>query len=503
VDAGTTAMKAGLFDAEGRALAIAAREYRLETSQPNWVELEPEVYWQTCREAVGEVLARSGVTAGEVASLAISSQGETLIALDAAGRPTRKAIVWLDNRAGEQADALRQAFSLEELFRVTGQPEAIPTWPACKLRWLRQNEPEVFARSRRFMLLEDYLVYRMSGEFIAGSALHTSSLFLDIRAREWWPAMLGFAGITAEQLGRLSEPGAVVGALSASAAADLGLKAGTPMVCGGMDQVVSAVGAGNIAPGVFSETTGTALVALVTFERPVYDPAGKLPCHVHAAPGRYAVMPWCQTAGMALRWFRDEFFSHEAEMARAAGQDPYEAMTRLAADVPPGAGGLRVLPHLEGAVSPEYDPAARAVFYGATLRHQRGHFVRGLMESVAFMLRKNLALIEGLGVAVSEVRSLGGAARSPLWLQIKADVLQKPIVTLENEETSLLGAALIAAAAAGEFNSLEEGVARMVRKRATILPQAENRRVYDRAYQEYLDLYDRLKPLFQSSKEEA
>jgi sugar (pentulose or hexulose) kinase len=503
VDAGTTAMKAGLFDLDGHALAIASQEYSLETPHPAWVEMNPEIYWQTCCQAVRRVLEQSRAQAKDVRGLAISSQGETLIALDAAGKPTRKAIVWLDNRAAEQSEALRKDFSQAELFEVTGQPDAIPTWPACKLRWMRENEPETFAHSRYFMLLEDYLAFRMTGERIAGTALHTSSLFLDIRTRQWWQPMLTFAGIEESQLGRLTDPGEKIGELSEQGAAAMGLAAGIPLVCGGMDQVVSAVGAGNTAPGVFSETTGTALVALVTFDQPAYDPAGKLPCHVHAAPGKYAVMPWCQTAGMALRWFRDEFFGLEAEMALAAGRDPYDEMTRLAAETPPGAAGLRVLPHLEGAVSPEYDPDARAVFYGATLRHGRGHFVRGIMESVAFMLRKNLALIEAMGLTVSEVRSLGGAARSRLWLQIKADVLQKPIVTLENEETSLLGAALIAATAAGEFRSLEEGAARMVRVRERILPEPANAVIYERAYREYLELYNRLQPLFQFTREEA
>lgn len=503
VDGGTTAMKAGIFDLKGRPLAIATQEYNLETPQPAWVELDPRVYWRTCCAVVRQVIELSRVRPSEVGGLAISSQGETLIALDADGEPTRKAIVWLDNRASQEAEELRKSISLEDLFHTSGQPEAIPTWPACKIRWIRRNEAEVFACSKRFLLLEDYLAYRMTGEFIAGTALHTSSLFLDIRSFQWWPEMLDFAGIQAEQLGKITQPGERIGVLTAAGAADLGLHPGIPLFCGGMDQVVSAVGAGNLVPGIFSETTGTALVALVTFDRPAYDPAGKLPCHVHAAPGKYAVMPWCQTAGMALRWFRDKFFGLEAEMARSAGCDPYDEMTRLAAETPAGSDGLRVLPHLEGAVSPEYDPAARAVFYGATLRHHRGHFVRGLMESVAFMLRKNLALIEGMGVHVAEVRSLGGAARSRLWLQVKADVLQRPIVTLETEETSLLGAALIAAVAAGEFSSLEEGAAHMVRVRERIQPDPTNARVYNRAYEDYLELYDRLKPLFQKSREEA
>ena len=503
VDAGTTSMKAALFDLQGHALAIASVEYPLETPGPARVELEAEVYWQSCCRVVRQALVQSGISPREVGGLAISSQGETFVAVDEAGQALRKAIVWLDNRAVQEALDIRAAFDPLEFYHATGQPESVPAWPACKMLWMKRHEPELFAQTRRFLLLEDYLILRMTGEYATTTALQTSSLFLDIRTRGWWQPMLDFVGLEKERFGKLVEPGTWVGSLTSAAALALGLSTDCFVASGGMDQVVSAVGAGNTAAGVVTETTGTALVALVSFDRPAYDPGGRLPCHVHAAPGAYAVMPWCQTAGMALRWFRDQFFGLEAELARASGIDPYSEMNALAAQVSPGAEGLVVLPHLEGTASPEYNPHARAVFYGATLRHTRGHFVRGILESVAYMLRKNLTLIEGMGVPVGEVRSLGGAARSPLWLQIKADVLQKPIVSLENEETSCLGAALMAAAAAGEFASLEEGTAGMVRVRQHYWPNPANALAYNRSYQAYLELYERLEPMFRFVEERS
>jgi xylulokinase len=263
-----------------------------------------------------------------------------------------------------------------------------------------------------------------------------------------------------------------------------------------MDQFVGAVGAGNIAPGVVTETTGGALAIVVTLDSLAYDPQGRIPLNYHARPDTYCLLPWAQTAGMALRWFRDRFFGTESRVAIEGGVDPYDLMTRPAQDVPAGSDGLVVLPHLEGAFCPEFDPSARAVFFGATLGHTRAHFTRALLESVAYMLKKNLDLVEGMGVHVSEVRSMGGGARSPLWLKIKADVLQKPVRTLEVEETACLGAALMGATATGYFDSYEGAVAQMVRLDRTIEPGTRDLAAYQHGYAQYVELYDRLAPMF-------
>ena len=199
---------------------------------------------------------------------------------------------------------------------------------------------------------------------------------------------------------------------------------------------------------------------------------------------------------MALRWFRDQFYSLERRAAEQDGLDTYDLMTQEAGEVPPGADGLAALPHLEGAACPEFNPAARAVFFGATLRHTRAHFVRALMESVAYMLKKNLDIVEQLGVPMAEIRSAGGGARSGVWLKIKADVLQKPVIAVDAEEAACQGAALIAATATGRYASLEDAAARMVLARSIVEPEAVNADVYRAGYACYLELYERLTPMF-------
>ena len=496
IDAGTTSLKAALCDLEGRLLAIDRQEYQLETPAPSMVELDAEVYWQACAASVRNVIARSGVDSARIPALCISSQGETLIPVDSEGAPTRKAIVWLDNRAADQARSINSQFDIDTLYHTTGQPEVVPGWPACKILWIRNNEPHVFARTAMFLLLEDYLLHRLTGRFVTESGLQTSSLLLDIRNKRWWQPMLDYVGVTPNNLGELMDPGEIVGPLCPEAAEATGLSGSTLAVTGAMDQAVGAVGAGNFRPGIVTETTGGALAILATLDKPLFDPARRVPCHYHARKDTYCLLPWGQTAGMALKWFRDNFFYLETQVARDGGFDEYDLMTRMAEGVSRGCDGMTVLPHLEGAACPEFDPAARAVFYGATLKHTRGHFVRAIMESVGYMLKKNLSIAEELGVSVAEIRCMGGGARSPLWLRMKADILQKPVTPVECEESACLGAALIAAVATGSYTSLEEGAEHMVRLGATTEPEPDRGGVYRQGYDRYLELYERLAPMF-------
>jgi xylulokinase len=494
IDAGTTSVKAGLFAPDGSCLGVGRQEYQLETPAADRVQLDPEVYWQACVKTVREALRQSGMTHPRVKALGVSSQGETTITLDAQGNVIYPALVWLDNRATAQASFLAERFA-QEVYSRTGIPEIGPTWSACKILWIRENEPDVFSRAHKFLLVQDYLIYRLTGRIVTDGSVSCTTLYFDIVRKTWWTDLLHAIGIRTDQLPELVEPGTNVGTLSPEAAEQLGLTPETCVVTGGMDQAVGAIGAGNFKPGKVSESTGAALAIQATITDPMIDRSGVVPVYCHSVPGRYLFVPVCPTAGMAFKWLRDSFFRDEVERADGEQTDAYDRLTRLAEPIPPGSDGLIMLPHLMGAFSPEPNLLARGSFTGFTLHHTRGHFVRALLEGVAFLLKRNIEYIERTGMAIPEILTTGGGSRSRLWNQIKANVCNRPIVTLANEETALLGDAILAGVACGLFPSIEEGCNSMVAVKESIEPDG-NARAYIEPYRLYCDLDQRLSDYF-------
>jgi xylulokinase len=486
IDAGTTSVKAGIFSPQGHCAGIGRSEYQLDAPAPDRAQLDPETYWQACKSSVADALSQSGARAEDITAIGVSSQGETTITLDRHGNAIYAALVWLDNRAIPQAEALAGRFG-KVVYSRTGIPEIIPTWPTCKIAWIRENEPKVFDQAAKFMLVQDYLVFRLTGRIVTDGSISSTSLNYDFIQDRWWTEMLQAAGIAAAQLPEIVAPGTMVGTLSREAAETLGLDPHTGVVLGGMDQSVGAIGAGNYKPGIVSETTGAALTVQATIEDPLVDKSETVPVYAHSVPGLYLFCPVVPTAGMAFKWFRDTFFQDEIARAQAESGDAYERLTQLAQPVPPGADGLTMLPHLMGAYSPVPNPLARGSFTGFSLTHTRGHFVRALLESVAFLLRQNLEAIERTGVSIREIRSTGGGARSALWRQIKANVCNRPIITLANEDTALLGDAILAGVASGLFHTIQEGSDSMVTVSATTLPDGEMP-TYAEPYRRYCEL---------------
>jgi len=490
LDIGTTSVKAGIFDSNGACLATALEEYQLITPSPDQAELDPLTYWTASTRTLREVLKRSEVNGDLVCALTISSQGETLISLNEEGKPVRNAIVWMDNRAAEQAQFLNKELGLKA-YDVTGIPEIVPTWPACKILWLKENEPAHFNETAKFLLVQDYLVYCLTGKFVTDGSISCTTLLFDIIHHTWWEDALSITGIDKDKLPEIQKPGSVAGKVLPEVAAELGISGEMLVVCGGMDQCVGAIGAGNIDEGVVSETTGAALTMQVTVRNPMIDETRVSPVYVHSVDGLYLLVPVCPTAGMAFKWFKDNFVLSDD----SAGVDVYELMNEMSQQVPAGCDGLVMLPHLMGAFSPESNPSARGSFTGFTLHHKKAHFVRAIQEAVAFMLRQNIEAVRKAGVRISDVRTSGGASRSKVWNQIKADVCALPIDKLENEDSGLVGDAILGGVATGVFPSIEAACSIMVQKAGRVLP-GEQSTEYEQYYRRYLALDRSLKSYF-------
>ncbi len=306
--------------------------------------------------------------------------------------------------------------------------------------------------------------------------------------------------ISEARLPEIREPGEAVGPILPEVAAELGLSPNTIVATGALDQAAGAVGVGNIAEGIFSENIGAALAVCSPVRRPAFHASRLLPIHYFAIPDMY-MMHSFTTGGMVLRWFRDAFCEMEKTVGGMIGSDPYDLLGREAAAVPPGCEGLIMLPHLNGSMAPDVNPKAKGVFYGFTLKHQKPHFVRAIMEALGYLVRRNIEALEGVGIAVGEIRSLGGGARSAVWNQIKADITGRPLITMQCTEAASLGAAILAGKAVGMYSDIAEACARMIRVAGRFEPNPACRGVYDRSYDHYKTLLNDLTALFQKSYE--
>lgn len=460
IDIGTTSLKAAVFDELGARHGFRTLDYTLNTdAETGFIEFDAEEYVRMCKSVIDELSAECG----RIDALSIDTQGETLILADEEGTPLCPAIVWLDNRATKEAEDIAAEFGHRQVYDVTGQPEITATWPAAKLLWMRRNRPDVFARTKKIFLLEDWILYRLTGNFVTEPTIQSSTIYYDIHKHLWWDKMLSFVGITEDML---------------PAVADTAVKVGTykdiAVVSGTLDQIAGTIGVGVVDETKISEMTGTIMAICVMKDTPPpYRADSIVPCHLHAIRGKYCMILWSATAGMALKWFRQQF----AESLSFAELD------KLAETVPAGCDGMTMLPYFCGSVIPYYDPNATATFAGVTLSHTRAHFARSIMEAVAFMLRRNLEYAET--PKESEVRITGGGASSPLWAEMKANVTGRCLHTVSESETACLGAAILAMVGVSRYASIEEAVAATVKTKKTYCPSGVD---YESAYRRYCAL---------------
>ncbi|MCI8464404.1 MAG: hypothetical protein HFI63_00865 [Lachnospiraceae bacterium] len=498
VDLGTTSIKQALVTETGEILASTTEEYELLTPRASWVECSEDTYWKAFQAGLERLLEKTECPAKKIRGLGISAQGETLFCRGKDGKILRNAIVWMDNRAMAEAEELREHFSDEVCYRRTGQVAFDPCWPAAKILWLKHHEPEVFEETETFLLIEDWLIWRLTGKTVSEGSLLCSTVYWDINTKGYWTEMLDYLGIDEARLPKILEPGTAVGPVICEAAEETGLSEDTLVCTGALDQAAGAIGAGNIEEGMLSENIGAALAVCAPVKKPVFDPNRKMPLHYFGIPDMYMLHTFT-TGGMAVRWFRDTFCMEEQDVARLTGISAYDLMNKEVEQVPAGCDGLRILPHLSGSMAPDVNPKAKGVAFGFTLKHTKAHFGRAIMEAVGFIVRRNIEALERIGLDFYQIRSLGGGSKSSVWNQIKSDINQKELVLTGGEEAACLGAAILAGTAVGMFAGVSDAVAHIVKEKKRFHPNGENRTVYDLAYEDYKLLMTDLKPAFEKT----
>ncbi|GIO13469.1 xylulose kinase [Cohnella xylanilytica] len=486
VDLGTSAVKTLLVSQDGTVKAEATREYPLYHEKSGWSEQEPEDWVTGTLESLKELISGSGVSAEDIEGISFSGQMHGLVLLDADNRPVRRAILWNDTRTTEQCREIERTLG-DKLLSVTRNP-ALEGFTLPKILWVRENEPEAFAKASRFVLPKDYVRYRLTGEIHMDLSDAAGTLMLDVANKTWSADVLRAFELPEAFCPPLVEAGGFVGTVSAEASASSGLAASTKVFAGGADNACGAIGAGILKPGLTLCSIGTSGVVLTYEPDASADYAGKVHFFNHGKENAFYAMGVTLAAGYSLSWFRNAFAKGES----------FDSFLEGVGDIAPGADGLLFTPYLVGERTPHADSVIRASFIGMDGAHTRAHFARAVMEGITFSLNESVDLFRQAGKTVDTIVSIGGGAKNPVWLQMQADIFNAEVVALENEQGPGLGAAMLAAAGCGWFPSLDACAEAFVKRSTSYRPDPARAARYAELFQAYKQVYGATKGLNES-----
>ena len=485
IDSSTTSTKAIIIDEKGEILSVSSSEYGFETPFPLWSEQSPDLWWHAAKESIKESIKKASIEPSQIEGIGLTGQMHGLVILDANGEVIRPAILWNDQRTQKQCDQIREVIGEPEFIQITGN-DALPGFTAPKILWVKEEEPQSYARIKHILLPKDYLRYKMTSKFAIDRAGGAGTVLFDLKKRDWSREVIEALGFDQEWFPPTFEGTQLTGTITKEAAEEMGLIEGTPVFGGGGDQAAAAVGTGAVEEGIVSISLGTSGVVFATTDSPFIDPEGRLHAFCHAVPNKWHLMGVMLSAAGSLRWFRDTFKkgSNFDELAAGAG------------NISPGSDGLLFMPYLMGERTPYPDPLARGGFVGITVRHTFDHFTRAVLEGVAFGLKDSFELMKNAGLEnITQVRVTGGGVKSSIWRQIIADILNVEIVMVSSEEGAAFGAALLASTGAGVYKSVEQACQKTIRISEKVMPGPANS-IYEKLYVEYRSLYPSLKGTF-------
>lgn len=483
IDIGTSACKVAAFDEEGRVLAQANKPYQVYYPKSGWAEQDAEEWWTAICAGIREVLDGDGVSAGEIAGIGIDGQSWSAIPVDREGTPLARTPIWMDTRAREICDRVKAQVGEDAIFALAGN-DFLPSYTTPKLLWFKENHPEIYNRTYKFLQSNSYIAMkltgRMSQDLSQGYGLH----FFDMKKLSYNEDMARELGLSTSLVPDLFGCDEVVGTVTAGASSETGLKEGTPVVAGGLDAACGTLGAGVYRTGETQEQGGQAGGMSICTDHPLGHK--KLILGTHVVPGLWLLQGGSVGGGGTLKWFRQEL---------GKGMS-FDDLTKEAEAVPAGSDGVIFLPYMAGERSPIWDPDARGVYYGLGFDKTRGHLIRATLEGVAYSLEHNLRTAYETGVRVDVLNAMGGASNSVLWTQIKADVTGKKVRVPVSDTASTLGAAILAGVGCGVYRDYEEAVERTIRITRVQEPDPENHKRYQKSMDLYLELYEDLKETY-------
>ena len=487
IDTSTTSSKALLIDERGDLIAVVSSPHTLQTPRPLWSEQDPREWWDAVSASIKSVLEKAGVRGERIGAIGLTGQMHGLILLDEAGRILRPAILWNDQRTQSQCDEIHQRIGKERFIQITGNV-ALTGFTAPKILWVKENEPDIFAKAKHVLLPKDYIRYQLTGAYAMDKADGAGTVLFDLKARDWSDEVLSALDIPRAWMPKTFEGTEFTGHLTEEAASVTGLKIGTPVAAGGGDQAAGAVGMGAVEPGVIALTVGTSGVVFATTPSALIEPDGRLHAFCHAVPGMWHFMGVMLSAAGSLQWYRDTL----------APDMSFDDLLKEAESIPAGSEGLQFLPYLSGERTPHPDPLARGAFIGLTLRHRRAHMTRAVLEGVSFGLKDSFMLIQNAGLgAITQVRASGGGTKAVLWRQILASVLEAELVTVNTTEGAAYGAALLAGVSAGAWTDVVSACKACVKITGSTQPDLSQADAYRKSHVVYQELYPALKSSFE------
>jgi len=498
LDVGTSGCRSALYAPDGNMVAFGYREYSEYSPKPSWVELDPGEVWTKVRGCIGESIA--DIDPGEVAGLSLSALGEAVMPIDSEGNHLYPAITAYDARSSGYGDILKWwkgEIDPLDLFAITGTP--LNSMPSVnKVLWIKENMPEVFEKANKFVCFEDFIIHKLTGRPAISHSMASRTMMLDISRRDWSEELLDLTDLDGELLSRALPSGCVAGEVTGESSGETGLPRGMPVVTGGHDQACGSLGVGVIGEGPVMDASGSVECIAAAMGKPVVTEQmmgfGQC-CNCHTVEGLYLTLGFFPSSGIVLRWYRDTFAEREKEEAERRGVDVYDALTAEASKAQPGASGLMLLPHLFGSGTgqpPTLNRNSRGAIIGLSMFHNRASIIRAILEGVALELRRLLEFIEVCGIQATELRAVGGGARSPVWLQVKSNVTNRTFIRPDVTEAPSLGAAILAGVGTGIYRDFDNAIQTVYREISRFEPDPSLVPLYDRQYEVYKEIYPAL-----------
>jgi len=487
IDIGTSNVKVIILSSDGRIIASETNSYPLYSPKQGWSEQEPNDWWQSTQQALKTIIEKNSLDASKIKGLSLSGQMHSLVMLDENKKVIRPAILWNDTRTTRQCEQIYEKIDgLTNLIGLVSNP-ALEGFTAPKLLWIRKNEPENYKKIRHIMLPKDYIRYKLTGQIKSEVSDDAGTLLLNVKKKVWSKKLLKLLDISPEILPEVLNSTDIAGYITKDVEILTGLKEGTPVVAGGADNACGAVGSGIIKDGRLMFSIGTSGVVLAQNDKPTPDKKGRIHLFNHAYPDKYYMMGVMLSAAGSFNWLKDKMYD---------GKYSIKKLNELAKSSPPGSEGVIFLPYLNGERTPHADSNARGVYFGLSNKHDIRHIVRSTMEGVTFGLRDSYELIKSKVANIDEIRVIGGGAKSSLWCQILADVIQKEIFLINIEEGPAFGAALLAGIGTGVFASFEKAEKRFIKIKKIVKPHRDNHDIYKNNYERYKSIYYSLKDDF-------